>query len=79
MIVRSERVICPLTRNQYVYPDSYRGYGNRPAPTRVGGTTGFIEDWWRTEDYERRRRRIAHPPKKPFYLKFLNDVLVREA
>jgi hypothetical protein len=22
-----------MPRMQYVYPDSYRGYGNRPAPT----------------------------------------------
>jgi len=28
-------------RKQYVYPDSYRGYGDRPAPPRVRGTTGF--------------------------------------
>ena len=47
--VRSEGVISPLPRKQYVYPDSYRGYGNRPAPTGVGGTTGFFGDWRRTE------------------------------
>jgi len=38
----------PLPRNQYVYPDSYQGYKNRPAPTGVGGTTGFVGDWWGT-------------------------------
>ena len=25
----------------YVYPDSHRGYGNRPAPTSVGGDYRF--------------------------------------
>jgi len=49
------RRVSPLPRNQFVYPDSYRSYGNRPAPTRVGGTTGFVGDWWRTED----RRSVA--------------------
>ena len=34
-----------------------------PAPTGVGGTTGFVGDWWRTADYDRRRRIIANPPK----------------
>ena len=46
-----------------------------PAPTSVGAcplplgsaarprTTGFVEDWWRTEDYDRRRRSIANALK----------------
>ena len=27
------------------------------------GTTGFVGDWWKTADYERRRRIIANAPK----------------
>jgi hypothetical protein len=38
MAVRSEGVISPLPIKQYVYPDYYRGYGNRPTPTSIGAS-----------------------------------------
>jgi len=36
MAVRSEGVISTVPRKQYVYPDSYRGYGNRGLRVLLG-------------------------------------------
>ena len=36
MAARSEGVISPVPRKQYVYPDSYRGYGNRVLRVLLG-------------------------------------------
>ena len=71
MPVRSERVISPVPRKQYVYPGSYRGYGNRPAPTGVGASPALLSGVLRVllgigggfGDYDRRRRIIANAPK----------------
>ena len=41
------------------------------------GTTVFVGDWWRTADYDRRRRIIANPPKTMAISKKAKEVVLR--